>query len=266
MSKIYSSFTGNRNKLYHPLLKNYIYKGYELALPSLEYDEIEYINYICYNLENYGILSKIDVLYPFVGKNSVWHSLNLINPESFQITWFNNPIHTKFGLELNGINQYGNTNWTDSVDGTLGSISASVYTRNDVSSNKMIMGGVSTGTGTTSLQFYYFSGTLFTSIQSASEGNYLTATTKGYLLNTRTGSDYYHYSNGILKATSLGGVANQTTVSYFLGAYNLIGSPAFYADTTINFCHIGKYINSTEQLILNEIIHNAQGILNRQFI
>jgi hypothetical protein len=53
--------------------------------------------------------SRIKALYPYIGGTSFTHSINLIDPAQFAITWYGSPTHSANGVTFSGAGQFGDT-------------------------------------------------------------------------------------------------------------------------------------------------------------
>lgn len=82
-------------------------------------------------LKDNAFWALIDVLYPMVGGTGASHAINLKDPSSFVVTWFNDvadTAHSANGYKPNGVNQYGVTGYTNtSITGHI-----SVYSMENV--------------------------------------------------------------------------------------------------------------------------------------
>lgn len=56
------------------------------------------------------IRSKLVAIYPRICATAYSHSLNLLNVDSFQTTWYGSPTHDANGVSYDGISQYGDCN------------------------------------------------------------------------------------------------------------------------------------------------------------
>jgi hypothetical protein len=93
----------------HPLAFEFINKCKNLNA-QLDASEINAIDFLTRQLLQNNLWDKFKAIYPFVGKSSQTHSLNLKNLQRHTIVWYNqNDLkHDKFGVTNSNIG-YGNT-------------------------------------------------------------------------------------------------------------------------------------------------------------
>lgn len=65
-----------------------------------------------------GVWDKTDVIYWLRGSGSLaWKSINMKNPNAHRIDWFGGVINNVSGVEGDGVNGVGLTNWNAAIDG-----------------------------------------------------------------------------------------------------------------------------------------------------
>ncbi|MCH8157409.1 MAG: hypothetical protein IID18_06615, partial [Nitrospinae bacterium] len=67
------------------------------------------IDVLVKELKSKAVWEQLQAVYPIIGGDATKHSFNLINSDTFQITWVNSPTHSATGVDYNGSTQYGDT-------------------------------------------------------------------------------------------------------------------------------------------------------------
>jgi len=104
------------------------------------------INTLVNDLKTYGIWSKMKALYPMVGGSATSHKFNLKDPRdldaAFRLVFNGGWTHSSTGAKPNGTTAYADTKLaTRSHISSVDSLHLSFYSRTDVTSNGVDMGG-----------------------------------------------------------------------------------------------------------------------------
>lgn len=90
-------------------------------------------------IEDNSLQSKIVCLHPYIGGTATYHKYNLIDPTTFELSFFGGITHDGTGVTPNGTNGYADTGITAS-DLTLNATGWNVYSRTNVPSTGMFLG------------------------------------------------------------------------------------------------------------------------------
>ena len=91
--------------------------------------QINAVNTLVSTLKTSGIWSKMKAVYPMVGGTATSHSINLVNPGTYNLTFNGGWTHTASGATPNGTTGYANTNFIPSGILTLHNCHLSYYSR-----------------------------------------------------------------------------------------------------------------------------------------
>jgi hypothetical protein len=227
--------------------------------PQLFSHEVDGINSLVKDLVYYDVWNRLVALYPFVGRNAIPHSFNLINPLTFRITWQGTITHDARGITTDGSTGTGNTGLNPAADPAfVDSLTFGVYSRTNATS-----GGVDLGAQTASNLHIKFSdnNAYFDNCFSSGRISTSISTSLGLILSSRvSGSDH-------------GGWQNGTKIIWGSGAQGAItSSPFFIASRTGNqlftarnyaLCVIGYGLTDNQNRWLYEGIQRLQTTLRR---
>ncbi len=226
------------------------------------------INTLVVDLKGYSIWTKMQALYPFVGGTNAQHTWNLKNTAQFQISWQGGVVSSANGVQFNGINSYGITNYNLSINANLNSHSISFYSRTTGTSSLQceigVTGGILEGGSGILLRF---SGTTYYRVNTPA--TYITAAdtdSRAFYLANRTASNVI---NGWKNSTK---VATGTTLSvsplgnfnYTLGALNENGVNNYLSAKQCAFASIGDGLTDTEAANFYTAVQAFQTTLGRQ--
>ncbi len=214
-------------------------------------------------LKDKNIWEKLAVVYPLVGGTASNHSYNLVNPNTFQVTWVNSPTHSSTGVDYNGTTQYGRTgfavppspfhigvyireNVQDSSDDDMGSREGASQNNNFINTRiaaDSVNGGINSA------------GTSF-------GGSTITDSRGFTLLNNVIGATITAYKNGVsLGSASL--TTGNSTLEMYLGGRNLDGSLFRPSTREAAFYTMGYDLTATEQLDYYNAVQTFQTSLSR---
>ena len=223
-----------------------------------------------------GVYSKLDILYPFVGSNSASHALNAISGNSaYDITWNGGLTHDASGTTGNGVNGYGNTNYTPSTDSSTNEIGYGIYQSLGADGEKYAFGAYNNGaepwlnsyrhnTSTNMTCYGYSNGFNNTPITTvSSEGHFMV----NFSGTSSTGKSlYYNYSdviNGSSNTGDPGSPAGRSSIPYYIFTLNLGNNPYQYGTFYIRSFYHGLTLTPTEALAVDTAINDFQTSLGR---
>ena len=97
------------------------------------------VNSLVLDLKSYGLWSKMQALYPFVGGTATSNKWNLANPvdtdAAFRITWYGGWTFSANGVEGNGNNTGGNTHYNPVSNATVNDVHWSIYVNGGTDTN-----------------------------------------------------------------------------------------------------------------------------------
>lgn len=210
--------------------------------------------------------SKISLLYPFVGGDSLKHSYNFMNPSFFQITWNGGVTHNANGIAGNGVNGYGITGFVPSANLLLNSVHISTYIRTNVNENKCDFGSASAGNNNGLAIYSRYSNLL---ISSTNDGDTLSSSnsdSRGLTVANRSSSTARkQFKNGIQVSTQSYASGALNSFGLYLLCQNGGGGPDFaYSSKNISFASVGASFSDAEQSTFYTLVQNLQTALTRQ--
>jgi len=221
------------------------------------------INQLVVDLKGYSIWTKFDAIYPMVGGTNSQHTWNLKNTSQFQISWQGGVTSSANGVQFNGMNSYGITNYTPSTSGILNSHHMSFYSRTQSNGTEVEFGSFD---GNSSLIEIRTTGVTYFRINNGSGTiSFADSDSRAFYLANRTASNVI---NGWRNSTK---AVNSTLIStalpsraYFLGAFNNGGTPTFYTTKQCAFASIGQGLTDTEAANFYTAVQNFNTALARQ--
>lgn len=94
---------------YVPVVSRFIRTGLGLSAAPIQTGKLNALNLMVKELQRFLLFDKFTAFYPILGGIASWHSLNLINPTTFQITWTGTVTHNANGVTSDGTTGYGDT-------------------------------------------------------------------------------------------------------------------------------------------------------------
>lgn len=236
---------------YGPLTTNWITATGETnttilaALNTLESD-----------LNTYGILSKMKMLYPFVGGTATKHSYNFINTAQYQITWSGGITHSSTGVLPNGTNGYGMNGfyYETALSGlTPQNQHISYYSRTNNA------GGYDHSIGQL-LILRYSNGNAYYSVDGYTP-NGPNGNGSGFFIGTATSSTLTLYRNA---SSLISGTTSSTSYGYSIYQSTLFTGDGVYGSKECAFHSIGTGLTPTEVSNFNAAVQAFQTTLGRQ--
>lgn len=231
--------------------------------------QITAINYLVKQLIDNDLMSKFTFIYPFVGGTATKHSYNLVNPNSFQLTFNGGWVHSVNGASPNGVNAWANTNCTASSISVVNNVHLSYYSRTNSSISIEINIGVFEGTRALALRIreainnraYAFFKYDFPN-QPFFDNN--TPSTGFHVANTTSATSRQLFKNGsILNENTVSENYLAPNLNIFIGAANVNGSPTSFSDKQCAFASGGLGLTNSEVVTFNTIVQTFQTILGR---
>jgi len=239
-----------------------------ISLGSItDINQISALNTLYTDLNSYGLWSKIQVLYPFVGGTATAHALNLKDATQYPITFTGSIVHS-----ANGVSGTASLNASFSSTYNMTSLSA-----NDFSFGTNIrspMAGVSTqnlrpfdtSTGSTYLNFrgdppYVVSQTKLANGALTSSGLYGESVAKFMAITSDSPTTAFSFQNqfqvstGIVKGSSLTGTISASLSSTTAGA----------VAHTMSIWYVATAMTETELINLNTAFQKFNDTLDTAF-
>jgi hypothetical protein len=226
------------------------------------------INTLVVDLKGYNVWSKMKALYPFVGGTASQHSYNLRNTSQFQITWNGGVTHSTNGVQYNGTNSYGNTNFNCDTNTTILNNCVGAYSRTNVLGNSSW--GAMSSLNYRGL-FLSIKGTDNNSYYSANDyivtgsGNFVSDTRGFYIVNRESLSSKRLYKNGTSLTSSNPNTVDSTfNGNLFLGARNINNTSVdAYDNKQYVFQFMADTLTATEIGNLHTAVQAFQTTLGR---
>lgn len=220
------------------------------------------------NLKNFGIWTKFNAIYPFVGGTATTHKFNLINPAdtnaAFRLNFVGGWNHSSTGALPNGVNSFADTFLTPSTSLQLNSTHVSFYSRTNSTVNDTI------DIGTPGLSLYlaawYFGGAnvgIITNINNSGFlGGIANSDSRGFYCSSRTANTTWGiYRNNVNVANRTTAATTLSTNKIFLAS--LDGASQFSVREQA-FASIGSGLSAAEVANLYTAVQEYQTTLGRQ--
>jgi len=214
------------------------------------------------DLTTYGLTSKMNALYPFVGGTAGKHSYNFMNTTLYQITWYGGYTHSSTGILPNGTNAYGDTNLTPSSVMNLNSSHISFYSRTNNDGVKVDLGCTDATTSDmidireSNLTYMRINGGNMSYANSDSFGF--------YLVNRTSSTNVNSWKNGVKKINSSIAAQGLSTVKRSISAYNNGSSRLYFSNREGAFVTMGDGLTDAEAANLYIAVQAFQTALSRQ--
>lgn len=259
--------------VFDPAALAFFAKGVSLGEAPLSATEKNAVNGLVLQFKQASIWTKSELLYPFVGGTAVWHSLNLKDPDTFQVTWAGTLTHNSNGVTGNGSDGWGDTGWATSAASiaSLDSVSLFAYNRTQapVSGGRFL--GVSNTAGTSRLGMIASGGNLNSDGPHDGDSdtvpsiNTITPDFRGTMLLSRTSSTAH--ANYIRDLSP--GSDSQSSTSTCTGTLGILArnfesfGPDSFSDANLALAGAGSGMSAADYASLNAAIKNFQDALGR---
>lgn len=94
---------------YDPVVSRFVRSGLALSAATIQTGKLDALNIMVKALKQFLLFDKFTAFYPILGGLASWHSFNLIDPTTFQITWNGTVTHSADGVKSDGVTGYGDT-------------------------------------------------------------------------------------------------------------------------------------------------------------
>lgn len=221
------------------------------------------------NLKSDGSWNLLKAFYPYMGMNLNSYKINAKNPGLYDMTWGGGITINASGSTGNGLNAFGNLNYTPFSEETLNDAHIGVYILSNIDSTGYDMGASDvnskTGIGSRESNTTYYSLQLDASLPVPSNGGG-TTDSRGHWIISRTGSTSTTlFKNGVLNDTDAGvsTAVSPSTASYVIHARNNNNTIDAYTRRLITFVHMGVGMSNTQMTNLSSHINTFLTALNR---
>jgi hypothetical protein len=226
------------------------------------------INSLVVSMKGYGIWTKMNAIYPFVGGTASQHKFNLKDPldtdAAYRIVFNGGWVHNTNGITSNGTNTFADTKL---IYTTLNSGHMSLYSRSNVNESGTVFDMGCTDAGKFQLLALWGGVDLF--IGGFNSNNYprnAMTDSSGLFINNRTSSsDTNLWRNGGKLTQSIINVSGIPNLSNYIGAYQLLGGQAVnFSTKNYAFSSIGDGLTDTEAANYYTAVQAFQTTLGRQ--
>lgn len=213
------------------------------------------LNQLVVDFKNYGIWSKMKVVYPMIGGTATAHKWNLINPQdtnaAFRLSFSGGWTHSATGALPDGISGYGDTFLVPNTSLTLNNYHYSYYSGTQALTPSHEFGAYTNGSTAHTLNLYLSS----VSLKMFQAGDYPSRTasvnntnTLGFQIGSRTANNLANlFFNGSKLATTTnlwsGGMPIHKA---FLAALSTDNVASGYSSKECRFASIGDGLTDTE--------------------
>ena len=227
------------------------------------------IDKLVVDLKGYGIWSKMNAIYPFIGGTSSTHKYNLKDPRdldaAYRITFNGGWVHSSNGITSNGTNSFADTKL---VYTTLNNGHQSLYSRTTTKETQASfdMGSQGVGGGKFQLLALYSVANFFYGAFNEDINTRATMTnSSGLFVNNRTGASAANlWRNGGKLIQTTNAVTNITNLSSYIGAFQDYANYAgYYAKKNYAFSSIGEGLTDTEAANYYTAVQTFQTTLGR---
>jgi hypothetical protein len=233
------------------------------------------INNLVISLKGFGIWTKLNAIYPFVGGTASTHKFNLKNPvdtnAAFRLNFVGGWTHSSNGALPNGTNAYADTFLDPSTVLPINNLSLSYYSRTQsiVQNGGSIGQGINGGNLNSYLTLYYQSELrkFFLSGVYPTNAAFINNTnTLGLQIGSQTSSASrkLYFNNTLLATNTTNNSFTRPSFSYYLGGLNYSNVASFFASYQCAFSSIGSGLTDTEASNLYISVQAFQTANSRQ--
>lgn len=211
---------------------------------SLSANERAQVNQLCINMKNDGSWYSNDVIYPFVGGTTNSMCWNLVNTNTFRLSFHGTYTTNSFGITGDGSSAYVDTSFIPSSSGTtytVNNASVSIYNYNALATGRFmgaqdsIINGHSTQIGSNGVT------QVVARINNNTDGVVNISSFDGFFTATCSPTTFYIYAPGGGSASNPQAPAASPSVSFYLLARNASGTADSFGNPTINYASFGGY-------------------------
>jgi len=246
-----------------PETKSFIDLGISLGYGALSNNQMCALERLVRLLKYYNLYNKLYAIYPFVGGNSGWHSLNLINKCWGQISWVGVITHDSGGITGNGTNGWGDTGL---LPGAVSSVF--IYSRTNISGNYADLSSLDSGNRESSIFAKNGASAYFDNPSNTGAGQFRPTIADslgliGWSRESNTLCTGYKNGNNIGANTNDVSALSFSTISFGILAQKNSGGASFFSPRNIAFCCLGKSLAAAEVYNLYAAIQSYQQALGR---
>jgi hypothetical protein len=228
------------------------------------------VNQLVVDLKGYGIWTKMNFIYPFVGGTASTHKWNLKNPldtdAAFRLLFSGGVTHSTNGVQFGGVNGWAETYLNpNTVFNTNDSFHLSIYSRTNSASNSAYEMGGQNGSTRTALLLRSALGNVF---NYAHLNGIVTAnpnSTGMYVSTRETSTSLKLFRNNVqLGSTYTGANGARFDLTLPIGAYKIgVNPPSNFSNRQYAFASIGDGLTDTEAANLYTAVQAFQTTLGR---
>lgn len=243
----------------HPYAQNFANTLKTNGADLLPYEVIA-INRLVNDLVTYNLWSKIHALYPFVGRTAASHSINLINPLIYPITWSGTITHDGFGITGDGSTSSGDTRLNPSlVSAFTNNLSFGIYCRTSNTNTTKDIEAFQSGTVTAGIHVRYTdNNTYWDNVYSTARVAINVGSSLGLFVCSRTASNFMAaYRNGAIVGSTNNGQGTIPNASFKLLSGNTVSNRNY------SLAFIGIGLTPGDNVFLYRTVQNFQALLGR---
>lgn len=217
--------------------------------------EIDAINKHVVLLKLANVYDRAVLIHPFRGSSASACKWNLVNPvdsdAAHRVDWSGGWSYGITGAIPNGINAYADPHFNPSTDITAYKATVFRYSQSNFVSGSALEGCYD---GTTGLAFDVSTARIYNSDIAEYIG--YSPTLYGNMINRRSDdADMELVINDVSIGTNTNTVSNgYPSLNYLYGAFNNIGTPAFYTGQPLSYYGIFDNVSDIEALVISNII------------
>jgi hypothetical protein len=225
------------------------------------------VNNLVLSLKSYGIWSKMNAIYPFIGGTSSTHKYNLKDPRdldaAYRLVFNGGWVHDSNGIKGNLTNTFADTKLAYS---TLNSGHLSIYSRSNIEEAGIVfdMGSQNTGGRNQVLSLYTSIDLVLSAMNSDTYPRAAMTNSSGLFLTNRTSSTATNlWRNGGKLIQSTVAVAGTPNLSIYLGASQSLAGATYFSSKNYAFSSIGDGLTDTEAANYYTAVQAFQTTLSR---
>jgi hypothetical protein len=229
--------------------------------------EVSAITNLVVDLKTFNIWDKMKAMYPMVGGTATSQKYNLKNPNTFIGTFIGGWVHSSTGATPNGVNAYMNTGLNMASELINTNSHASVYTRTNIVSNTVSIGG--SGAGLSGGLYIY--PRLLSTVAYFGAFNNTGGNSSAPVLNSlglsiisRLNLIQETFYKNLSKTTNTNSVTSPTSQNIYIGANNFNGVASNFDTRENAFASIGDGLTDTEAANFYTAVQTFQTTLGRQ--
>jgi hypothetical protein len=239
---------------------------------SLTTTQINALNNFYWGMVANGLDTKMSAVYPFIGGTATSNKFNLMDARdldaAFRLNFVGGWTHAATGSTSNGTTGYANTFLlANTFTYTNNHLSFYSRTSGAGSSVETTMGSGPSTSGANWLSLFSRRSTNLGGYDSgsatANRASGTLASGSTLFLGTSNSTTGRFYRNGVLVGSNANLSATNSANAIFLGAFNVAGTPNYFAAREFSFASIGIGLTETESLIFNTLVVAYQTALSR---